>query len=243
MSTIVKYPLDLTGENPTNLVDGESILVPRTTGRHFAPEYGPFYADSMRVRTIPGNIELVPETDFACLFIYEDLTRRAGLPVTAVVSILNPDYYGQMELTYQTVGGEFSTSVSVIQQLIENLEIDNRAVQWDDILNKPVTFAPSPHLHHVGDLYGMEDVVDELTELRYAILQGNEAVLVQLENRMNQLAVSNATMEAGFADLQQPGSEFLIAGTPAWVLADTPWDGGTMSDTNVEFTFDGGIMS
>ncbi len=243
MSTIVKYPLDLSGLNPTNRVTDESIIVPRTTGRHFAPEYGPFYADTMRVKTLPGNVQLTPGTDFECLFIYEELTRRSGLAVTAVVSILNPALYGTMELEYQTVGGEFSTSVSVIQQLIENLEIDNRAVQWDDILNKPVTFTPSPHLHHVGDLYGMEDVVDELVELRYAIQQGNDAVLAQLELRMNQLAVSNATMEAGFQDLQMPGSDFLIAGTPAWVLANTTWDGGSMGDGNVEYTFDGGVMS
>lgn len=176
MSTpiIIKYPLDLTGTASTNLVQGELVSVPRTRSRAFAPNYGPYFADSVVITTIPGNVVLTKGVDYETLYLYELATRKAGQPICAVIYITNPDIHGQLSVDYQVVGGEFSSNVSAIQQLIQSLEIDNRAVVWDDILDLPVTFPPSPHLHHVGDWYGMEDLVDAIADLKNAILVGSE---------------------------------------------------------------------
>jgi hypothetical protein len=184
---IVKYPLDLTGTLPSNLVQGETVRVPRTTGRHFVPQNGPFFEDSMVIHTVPDNRLLVKDVDYNCLYLYEYASVKAGQSVVAVVSIINPEIHGDLTYDYQVIGGEFSNNVSAIHLLIENLAIDNRVISWDNILDRPVTFPPSPHLHDVGDWYGMDHVVEAIINLTTAISVGSVDLYDQLNVRFDAL--------------------------------------------------------
>lgn len=190
MSTpiVIKYPYDPTGLAPTNLVSQELHVIPVTRNRAFALQAGPFYANSVVLTTLPANTLLVRGVDYEILYLYQEATRITGQEVCAVVYVTNPSVSGQLSATYQVVGGEFSSNVSAIQQLIQSLLIDNRAIVWDDILDKPVTFPPAPHLHDVGDLYGMEALIDAINDLKNAVMLGDQTAIAILTGQVNTLS-------------------------------------------------------
>lgn len=172
---VIKYPLDTTGKSKDNLVLAEPHVVPRDNSRAFATFYGPFYTDSLVVRQKGNVTPLKKGTDYKPIMLYQDATVMLGLSVSAAIIITNKSLGSEFEIDYQVVGGPFSLSSSAVSDLFEALELDNRKVNWVDVLGKPVRFPPAPHLHDADDLYGMEFVTEALENLRIAILTGDVA--------------------------------------------------------------------
>lgn len=191
---IIKYPYDPTGLSEYNRVVGEILHLPRgSRERAYGLQAGPFYADSVIVKTVPGNVTLTRGVDYDLLYLYQQATKATGQPVMAVIYVFNEDILGQVSVDYQVVGGDFSSNVTAIQALIETLSIDERAITWDNVLDKPVTFPPAPHLHHVGDLYGMEAFIEALDRLTAAMLANDGDVdLTDIYARLDALDVATA---------------------------------------------------
>lgn len=176
MSTqLIKYPLDLTGVSPNNLVTGEPQSLANATNRAFVPDYGPFFTRSLVVRSMPDNTILTPGTQYKAVQLFVDATERAGEEICAVIVITDESLGTEYSIDYQVVGGEFSDSTYAIQQMVAALSIDDRAVSWGDLLGKPEQFAPAPHLHDLGDIYGFEYLTVMLEQIRQAILTGDNA--------------------------------------------------------------------
>lgn len=172
----VTYPLDLTGMSVNNLVVSEPQALP--TGlqkRAFVPNHGPFYTKGLVVRDASNGVELVPKTQYVATQLFAEASLRTGLQVCSVIVVTDPAVSSNVLIDYQVVGGEFSSSVYAIQQLIDSLNLDDRPVYWGDILGKPEAFPPTPHLHDLGDVYGFEFLVAALVGIRNAILLGDEA--------------------------------------------------------------------
>lgn len=168
-----KYELDLTGKSPNNLVSGEVHNVPLKNTRAFATNYGPFYSATVQVTVVETGTVLTQGTDYECLFLYAEATAQSGKTVTAVIHILNSSVDGDVSVDYQVVGGPYSSNAYALEDLIALLEIDNRAISWENILNKPLTFPPEPHLHPATDLYGFEYLVDAINDLTQSVLLGD----------------------------------------------------------------------
>lgn len=176
MTAIVwKYDLDLSGTNPNNLVSGEVHTVPLNNSRAFATNYGPYYSDSVVVKVKATGVTLTRGVDYKCLYLYPEATARSGKPVNAVIHVINESVDGDVMVDYQVVGGEYSSNAYALEEIIAALEIDNRAISWANITNKPVTFPPEPHLHPATDLYGFEYLVDAVNDLTSAVLLGDTA--------------------------------------------------------------------
>lgn len=172
---LIKYPFDPTGSNPNNLVTGESQSLAAATNRAFVPNNGPFFTRGLVVRSMPSGTVLTPETQYKACQLYVDATLRVGEEICSVIVITDSTLGSDFSIDYQVVGGEFSESTYAVQQMINALQIDDRAVNWGDILGKPEEFAPTPHLHDLGDLYGFEYITVALEQLRQAILTGDDA--------------------------------------------------------------------
>lgn len=192
--TIISYPYDPTGIAATNLVTS-TVVLPRVRNRAFAPDGGPFYKDSVKLFDTVTD-ELIPKTDYDCLFLYSRATQRTGQSVCGVINVHNADRYGALRAEVQVVGGEFSSNVSAIQQLLTTLEIDNRKIRFDDLIDVPVTMPPAPHLTYVGDLYGMESVVTALDEINTS----NANASLELADLINQRFQSLVTQVRALDD-------------------------------------------
>ena len=200
---LIKYPFDPTGEAPTNRVTDEVHTLPRTRNRSFALNAGPFYADSVIIRTLPGNQVLERNVHYRALYLYEYYTRKTGMPVTAVIHVFDETIQGAVTVEYQVVGGEASSNTTAIQQLIQSLEIDNRGIVFDDIIDLPVTWPPSPHLHHVGDWYGMEALIDAIQDLTVMMDGTRTEAFDQISARMDTLNQHLLANQASIAQAHQ----------------------------------------
>lgn len=200
---IIKYPYDPTGQAITNRVTGEIHTLPRSRNRSFALNAGPFYADSVVLRTLPGNQLLERNVHYRTLYLYEHYTRKTAMPVTAVIHVFDEMIQGSVTVEYQVVGGEASSNTTAIQQLIQSLEIDNRGIVFDDIIDLPVTWPPSPHLHHVGDWYGMEALIDAIQDLT-VMLDGERSVAFnQVTTRLNTFSQQLITTQMSLTTTHQ----------------------------------------
>ena len=56
---LIKYPLDLTGQSPNNLVPNEVHTAPREQARGFGLNYGGFFTESLRITHVATGRPLV----------------------------------------------------------------------------------------------------------------------------------------------------------------------------------------
>ena len=196
---IVKYPEDPTGINPNNLVINEPHDLGAGRNRAFVPNYGSYYTESMIVTELATGRVLKKGEHYIAAQLQQEATLAMDKEICAVVVITDPSVQDQLLFTYQVVGGVFSTSVSALQKMIEDLDLDERAVEWGAIIGKPTAFPPAPHLHDIGDLYGFEYLVEALDALRNAILIGDEAAHDELRQYIQ---YEDGLLRASIAELK-----------------------------------------
>lgn len=180
---IAKYPLDKSGTSPTNKVVGEIREINGSRERAFVPYAGPFYADTMKIINADTGKELVPVDDYILCQPFQQASLRTGLDVECVVW-LKTETPIRVQLAYQVVGGEYSWSIDALVQMINEIDLDGRPVQWGAIIGKPTAYPPAPHIHDIGDTYGWEYVTFQLEGIRNAILVGDEASHDELRQQM-----------------------------------------------------------
>lgn len=170
---VIRYPLDLTGRHPDNLVVGERHGPCGPGNRVFVPNYGPYYSKSLVVKNAATGNPLTPGMDYKAIQTFIEPTQMTGELVCSIVMI-EPSAYGiEVEIEYQVLGGDFSLSTTALEQMLEDLADDNRPVHWGEIIGKPTAFPPTPHMHDVNDVFGWQYVVAALEAIRRAILLGD----------------------------------------------------------------------
>jgi hypothetical protein len=228
----VKYPLDLTGAAASNRVTNEQHTLPNTNIRVFVPQYGAFFSDSVAVRDAATNRTLIKGVDYYPSLLYAGPTAQTGRDIHQVIVITDATCSANILFDAQMLGGEYSYSFDAIVQLVKNLALDSRTVQFNNIIGKPDAFNPAPHLHDAGDLYGFEYLSASLDRVRDAILLGSAAgqkgLYNYLDNQIAQLQASISQIASARSTKQS------IINT----LGYTPMNagGGTFSD---DVTFNG----
>ena len=200
MGTIIlKYPEDPTGINPNNLVINEPHDLGPARNRAFVPNYGSYFTESMIVTEASTGRVLTKGVHYIAAQLQQDATLAMDKEICAVVVVTDPDVLDSLLFTYQVVGGVFSTSAAALAKMIENLDIDERAVEWGSVIGIPSAFPPAPHLHDIGDIYGFEYLVEALDALRNAILIGDEAAHDELRQYIN---YQDSLIQADLTDLR-----------------------------------------
>ena len=184
---IYKYPLDLTGTNPNNLVISEPHTLGEGLVRAIVPNYGAFFTESLVVRDADTGITLIPHDQFKAAQLYQEATEKTGKEVCSIIVITDSSVSSNIEITLQVIGGEFSTSVYALREMLDGIDLDNHPVEWASIIGTPSAYPPAPHLHDAGDLYGFEYLVEAISALRSAILIGDEMAHNEIMNYINSI--------------------------------------------------------
>lgn len=173
---IITYPLDPTGLSPGNKIPNEPKTLVNRTVRAVAPNYGAFYTESLVVRDVTNNRTLTRGISYQCVELYEVLSQIYLKEICAVILITDPSVSSNITITYQCVGGEYSTSSEAIVSMLHALSLDDRPADYNLLINLPSEgFQPTLHLHDVGDVYGFEFLVMGLERLTSAVLTGDNA--------------------------------------------------------------------
>lgn len=170
----IRYPLDLTGTSRDNLVLNELHTLKPTRVRAVALQNGAFYTASAVIRDVATARVLVAGQDYEFDNLYQMASEHAKAEVAAIIVITNTEVSNTISVDYQCIGGLYGYSTTAIMQQIEDLQLDNRKVEWGNIYNKPAVYPPAKHLHDIGDVYGFEYLVQAIQQLRHAIMIGDE---------------------------------------------------------------------
>lgn len=183
MPTLPNFYLefDSSGASSANLVSNEShVLTSNRDTKLIIPKYGAFYSESLRVYSVDPTTQALTELNkdehFIATEMLHKVTRLVGKSVCTVILILPSVAGNQFEIRYQALGGHDQYNREILLSNINSLTIDNGAIDWSDIANKPKEYPPAPHLQDALDLYGLEYVTDQLDQIKYAINTGDEAI-------------------------------------------------------------------
>jgi len=171
---IIQYPLDLTGTSPTNHIVGEVRDILTDANRVFIPLAGPFYADSFTILDNETGMPLRPVDDYILAQPFSQASLRSGKDVQSAV-VLRVSAPISVKLDYRVVGGEYSWNLDALQDLITQLDLDDRPIKWGSVLGRPTAYPAAPHIHDIGDTFGWEYVVWQLERITQAIMVGDEA--------------------------------------------------------------------
>lgn len=174
--------LDLTGINKDNRVYNEPHTLHNLKNRAIVPNKGLFYSASLII--YDGAKELVEYVDYEAVEQHHPLTVKTGKEVCAGIIIKNEDVGEFVEITYQAVGGYYSTDNNAIANLYRSIRDDKRPQDWHYILNKPNEFQPTGHPHWLEDIVGFEPVIYALERIKAAISLGQTDVVISLVNKL-----------------------------------------------------------
>jgi hypothetical protein len=116
--------LDLVGTSPANLVDGEEqVFDANTESAHtfIMPTFGPFYANSLQVRVKNSDDVFVTMTlgvDYSLVFPFLSASRALGVPMYGGIRFTGIGTLTTVRLKYQSVGGRWVMSPTVIAGLM-----------------------------------------------------------------------------------------------------------------------------
>lgn len=186
---MVRYELDTTGINSSNLIVDEYHDLSTRDLRAVAPKQGAYFTSSLIVYDDVSNTPLKRNQDYVCTEIVKEATLKYGQEICCVVLITNKSVSARIRITYQCLGGPYTNSVDEVISLYETAMSDNRPVTWSNVLNKPYGFNPTLHSHILADVTGFEVLVDAIDRVGRAIVLGNvpafEYLIEYLENAIS----------------------------------------------------------
>lgn len=184
-----RYPLDKTGENPNNYVGNERhSLNPQsnlTNVRVLAPNYGPFFSESLRIVDLADGRTLTKDIDYKVTDLLQDASLSFAKPIGQFAVIINGYVSNEVSVSYQVLGGNYQNDATAVQHVFETFLNDTRPVDWSNISGKPLTYPPSLHLHLLEDIIGFGPVIVALEQIKDAILLSNTPVLQSLIDWVN----------------------------------------------------------
>lgn len=171
------YPLDQTGKLASNLIKKEyHTITPqnRTPQNVIIPGFAPYYRHSLiiRERRNSASVPLREGIDYTCEWpVLSTGNQTEGYtPLYIGIQFIDEQITGEFELEYQTVGGQFALDGVAVAQALANNAGDPLTTTYEQILGKPLQLPPIEHVHSINDFVGFNDLVQELINLRDAIV-------------------------------------------------------------------------
>lgn len=160
-----KYPVDTTGRSPDNLVANERHEVD-PLNRAIVPREGFFYGESMVVRNNDTQLEL--GVDYRLDDINDQLTKETGKAIFSAIILLKESIMGYVTLTYQCYGRGDEYTPDYLAQLVKEATVE-KAVKFNNIINRPSAYNPTPHRHPISQVTYWNSAVNELRNLTQVI--------------------------------------------------------------------------
>lgn len=207
MEYLLRYPQDLTGQNPDNLIKGETHELKDMRFRAIAPLQGAFYGDTVKIYDLIKGRELIRNKDFVTAEVLIDKTTLTGKPVNGIILVINRQVSKSVSVDYQCVGGDDTKNNQSIENLLK-VEHDNVvSYNYLDMNKKPDSFKPTFHKHPVAEIYGFEYVVYLLEAIRNSIIWKKLDLTRELIHRVDNEI--NAIIETSINNADEALNKFL----------------------------------
>jgi gp36 small distal tail fiber subunit len=173
---LVQYPFDPTGVSKQNHVEEIYDLTDtnRNEFNYIIPRYAPFYSNSVKIERLDteDNQPLVLEKDHDYYLggHFGEMEPYVGGKQRIESLILFDDrrITGRYKVTYQTLGGSFILDATGYATQIANYLVNPLQTPWAEIVGRPINYPVKPHGHDVGELVGVQDLIDAILQLSAA---------------------------------------------------------------------------
>ena len=198
----ITYPLDLSGTQPSNLIEGELHTVNEARFRDYSflvPNFAPFFVDNFSATISVNGISrpLVEDVDFSFALSYVTGTRTTGKQMYGAVTLHNLELNGIIIIKYRTIGGnQTADKLAVLTQLADKA-YNPRTTIWDIVTDVPEALPPTPHYQDYDTFFGQDAVVDKLQAIAVAIAQNSSLTTETLHDFLEVIGVDTP---AGFVN-------------------------------------------
>lgn len=198
---VKKYPLDLTGAHPDNLLASYPHDIQKDDDRIVILPHGTFFGKSVTITVQESGQELLYGKDYVFNYLHEEATERATKPVYGVIVIKNLKLRGTILITVQLVGGIYGDHHGAIEKALEDLQTVDKDVYWDYILNKPLYYPPEQHRHTMDDIEGVDGIVAGLDEIAGAVAGQRPSKLKVIEDKLETKVSNSGNLIRGIHDI------------------------------------------
>lgn len=192
----VLYPLDTTGVNLANKVQDEPHTLSNNLKRIIVPTHGPFYVESLRIFDGVSLTEVL-DPAFKIPGINQEATLELGKAVADAIIIEDVTVASSVTITYQAVGGLYQRDMSNVVNMFEAVINDSRAVDWQNVFNKPPSFPTGFHPHHLADIFGWGAVTSVLERLVQAVALHQVPAFEMIFDAIKDNSVTEADIDQG----------------------------------------------
>lgn len=184
---VYRYGLDPTGVSPDNFVPNEPYTLADRRVRAIVPKEGSFYGDSVALVDSATGQPLTKGIHYVCAEYLRTPSTMYGKPVYGVILVIDAKVSATGLVSYQAVGGHYSTTTDTLKSLLEQKRDDGSDYNYYDVVGKPDAFDPVPHFHSLSDGMKFEYMVFMLERIRNAILWKDSPALQDIYNYINAL--------------------------------------------------------
>ncbi|QZA70800.1 hypothetical protein AH06_16 [Erwinia phage AH06] len=165
----VVYPF-----NPLNTVAGakgivESHTLTPANGVNyvtFIPRAAPFFRRTMVLKNKANNQVLVEGQHYTLGYFFSPFTQLVYKGVYGCITVNELDAPIEVEITYDTIGGDFVLDATGYAELAANIVNNPRELDWSQIADTPDTYPPIDHTHPADQTLNYMDYVEQLQAMQ-----------------------------------------------------------------------------
>ena len=197
----VRYPYDPTGLDDGNIIAGERYALSSldNTFRCIVPQLAPFYRHGLQVVHWPSGKELTEGKDYYLVSHSNLSSDIADMPLYGIISFINPDIAGEIELKYRTVGGNWIDVHKTVFEQLANYLTNPATVNWVTVLDELDALPAIDHDQSWSDFSNttaLAAAINRITAAMQAKADGGaKDELTSLEQRLKALQDTIATTE------------------------------------------------
>lgn len=173
----VSLPLDPTGSLPSNYIADEEHDLIGMTPRVVKFKFGASFVKSVTMIDTASGLPLTPYQDFVGVELLPKESRMYGSEICSML-LVKKSSVTSIKMNYQALGSRDGDVASIYPKIYARNSGNSFAVEYRDILNKPLKFNPSKHFHHLNDTYGWQEYYNGLEHI-YNLLKLRNAFLVK----------------------------------------------------------------
>ena len=168
MPNPISYPFDPTGQEQSNRIVGEQIVVTAPGSRlyHFTmPTFAPMFEEGAEfaIRDLDSNvIPLIKGVDYYFSHKFADASLATMHPLWGSITFLRRDIVGTLLATYNTLGGVWTVDYATLLQIMAQTSVNPRITTWEQVVERPIDFPVIDHPWNLDDMVGMKEIVDVL---------------------------------------------------------------------------------
>lgn len=197
ISLVNQYQIDLTGVLPANLISNEQQTLTPTNGMSnqlIRPMLAPYYAQGFVLQYYAVGITLttaVLGVDYYPIYEYQEMSQVSSYPIYGAIRVVNPDITGTVVLSYQTLGGNWTTNKQAMSDALVYAQVAPPGAPWTRVINSPTYYPVIDHpLNMQNDVVGYSGLVAAISAISSSVSTlnlGNDvpAMLTHMTNTAN----------------------------------------------------------